>query len=217
MCPLRWHHRGGRALSTGVRLAASTHCRRYSSEPVPARCSPPGARFCRSDQVAKQPLRSFGRATFGASAAFFLATSIVNWEGHAGGYWETRRMRWALIDLVQAQDAQQAVSGSYSASWPKELRLPTNLVGPTISLTPDGWTASLRHRRLGRVCAIFIGSTSVPPAHVERRPACARGSISTRRVSLALAMLLSGLALGTTAWWSMVRRRTGAVSSRGHG
>jgi hypothetical protein len=47
-----------------------------------------------------------------------------------------------------------------------------NVLGP-ITLTSDGWTATMTHGRLpGVTCGIFIGSTPIPPATKEGLPTC---------------------------------------------
>src|SRR5207244_10783713 len=43
---------------------------------------------------------------------------------------------------------------------------------PTITLTGDGWTATLTNVSVGQTCAVFMGSTPARPAIREGAPAC---------------------------------------------
>ncbi|MGH7613871.1 MAG: type IV pilin protein [Gemmatimonadales bacterium] len=48
----------------------------------------------------------------------------------------------------------------------------TGNTGPAITLTRDGFTASMGNTNTTKTCAIFLGSTSLPPATEEGVPAC---------------------------------------------
>jgi type IV pilus assembly protein PilE len=50
---------------------------------------------------------------------------------------------------------------------------------PTITLTGDGWTATLTSVGAGQVCAVFMGSTPARPATKEGAPACEEIGSST--------------------------------------
>ena len=45
-------------------------------------------------------------------------------------------------------------------------------IGPSIALTPDGFTALLRNPNTTKTCAIFLGSTPLAPAINEGEPGC---------------------------------------------
>jgi prepilin-type N-terminal cleavage/methylation domain-containing protein len=78
-----------------------------------------------------------------------------------------------LRNLVTLQESWKLDSGSYTTSIPASLWSPsTGVTGPTITLTGDGWTATVGHVSTTRSCAVFMGSTSVPPATKEGVPAC---------------------------------------------
>ena len=53
-----------------------------------------------------------------------------------------------------------------------QYRVSTGNVGPAIALTLDGFTASIGSTNTSKTCAIFIGSTALPPATEEGVPAC---------------------------------------------
>lgn len=44
----------------------------------------------------------------------------------------------------------------------------------SLQLTADGWTARIGHAKTQTVCAIYVGSTPLPPATEEGSPACSR-------------------------------------------
>src|SRR5258708_27183855 len=46
------------------------------------------------------------------------------------------------------------------------------VVGPTIALTADGWTAWVSHTATPKTCAIYVGSTALAPATKEGATAC---------------------------------------------
>jgi prepilin-type N-terminal cleavage/methylation domain-containing protein len=78
-----------------------------------------------------------------------------------------------LRNLVTLQESWKLDSGTYATSIPASLWSPsTGVTGPTITLTGDGWTATVGHVSTTRTCAVFMGSTSVPPATKEGVPAC---------------------------------------------
>ena len=82
-------------------------------------------------------------------------------------------MKSDLRNLVTQQEARLADSGSYATSFPATLWSPsTGVTGPSISLTPTGWTARVGHTSTTRICAIFVGSTSLAPAIKEGVPTC---------------------------------------------
>jgi hypothetical protein len=50
---------------------------------------------------------------------------------------------------------------------------------PTITLTTDGWTASITSPSTPQRCAVFVGSTPLAPATTEGAPACGKASSTT--------------------------------------
>lgn len=82
-------------------------------------------------------------------------------------------MKSDLRNLVTQQEAWMADSGSYAASFPTTIWRPTTgVTGPTITLTGDGWTASVGHVSTTRTCAIYVGSTPLAPATKEGVATC---------------------------------------------
>ena len=78
-----------------------------------------------------------------------------------------------LRNLVTQQESWRIDSGGYATSFPASVWSPsTGVTGPSITLTGDGWTATVGHVSTTRTCAVFMGSTSVPPATKEGVPAC---------------------------------------------
>jgi prepilin-type N-terminal cleavage/methylation domain-containing protein len=82
-------------------------------------------------------------------------------------------MKSDLRNLLTQQEGRMADSGSYATSFPATIWSPsTGVTGPTITLTADGWTASVGHQSTARTCAIFVGSTSLAPASKEGVATC---------------------------------------------
>lgn len=82
-------------------------------------------------------------------------------------------MKSDLHSLETQEEVRKVDSGSYATLFPVAVWSPsTGVTGPTITLTADGWTASVGHVSSRRVCAIFVGSTSLPPATEEGVPTC---------------------------------------------
>ena len=50
---------------------------------------------------------------------------------------------------------------------------------PTITLTGDGWTATMSNATAGELCAVFMGSTPAKPATKEGAPACEKSRSTT--------------------------------------
>jgi len=50
---------------------------------------------------------------------------------------------------------------------------------PTITVTGDGWTATISNASAGQLCAVFMGSTPARPASKEGAPACEQSGSTT--------------------------------------
>lgn len=82
-------------------------------------------------------------------------------------------MKSDLRNLVTAEEAYFADSIKYTSNLGTAYRVTTGVVGPTITLTGDGWTASVSHTATTKTCAIFGGSTPLAPAVREGEARCA--------------------------------------------
>jgi prepilin-type N-terminal cleavage/methylation domain-containing protein len=82
-------------------------------------------------------------------------------------------MKSDLRNLLTAEEARKIDSGSYVTSFPATIWTPsTGVTGPSITLTGDGWTATVGHVSTSQTCAIFVGSTPLAPASQEGVPTC---------------------------------------------
>lgn len=82
-------------------------------------------------------------------------------------------MKSDLRNLLTVQEGWLADSGSYATSFPTTIwRTSTGVTGPTITLTANGWTASVGHMSTAKTCAIFVGTTALAPATKEGVPTC---------------------------------------------
>lgn len=102
-----------------------------------------------------------------------LATIVIPKFGSSKDKALVATMKSDLHTLLISEESRKVDSGTYATSLPPTLWSPsTGVTGPTITLTGDGWTASVGHVSSSRTCAIFVGSTSLPPAVEEGVPAC---------------------------------------------
>ena len=82
-------------------------------------------------------------------------------------------MRSDLRNLVIVEDQVRRDSGKYLTRVPTTLLVLTRGVQrPEVTLTPDGWTAEVSHEWTPRRCAVFVGSTPIAPATLQREPRC---------------------------------------------
>ena len=73
-----------------------------------------------------------------------------------------RRLARVRGPILARQSGRTRVS---SPSW--------RVVGPTITVRADGWTANVSHPTTTKICASYVGSTSLAPANKEGEPKCA--------------------------------------------
>ena len=81
-------------------------------------------------------------------------------------------MKTDLRNLVTAEEAYFTDSMKYTTNLGTRYRTTTGVLGPTITLTGDGWTAKVSHGTTSKICAVFTGSTSLAPAAKEGVPRC---------------------------------------------
>jgi len=89
-------------------------------------------------------------------------------------------MRSDLRNLVTVEESYFADSQKYSANLGAAFRVSAGNEMPTITTTPDGWSASMTSSNSAQICAVFVGSTPLPPATKEGSPACAKPDSTTR-------------------------------------
>ena len=82
-------------------------------------------------------------------------------------------MKADLRNLATQQESYSIDNNAYTTSLPATIyRTTTGVTGPTISLTANGWTASVGHTGTTKTCAIFGGTTPLAPAIDEGVPKC---------------------------------------------
>ena len=89
-------------------------------------------------------------------------------------------MRSDLRNLVTVEESYFADSQKYSANLGAAYRVSAGNEMPTITTTRDGWSASMTSSGSAQICAVFVGSTPLPPATKEGSPACAKRDSTTR-------------------------------------
>lgn len=81
-------------------------------------------------------------------------------------------MKVDLRNLMTFQEAYLYENSAYTSTVPPGYMTTSGVIGPTVTVTPDGWTAVVGHNIGTRTCAIFTGSTSQAPAIQEGVPRC---------------------------------------------
>ena len=149
-----------------------------------------------------------GRFAATVQTTLAIAVPLLGLSASLAGYYDSREgayggsMRSDLRSLLAAEQQFLADSGRYT----EELRgfgpsfgPSRGIIGPTVTLTSDGWTASIGYAGSPRTCAIFVGSTSLPPAVAAKEIACTRLPFPTAGVAAALGLIGLGLTVGTLA------------------
>jgi len=88
-------------------------------------------------------------------------------------------MKSDLRNLVTAEENYFAEHMKYTTDLGLDYHYSPGNRPPTITLTPDGWTASIDNPQTTDQCAVFIGSKALPPATHEGAPACDQGASTT--------------------------------------
>lgn len=109
------------------------------------------------------------------------------------------QMMSALYSLSVSQEAFKRESGSYSAAAPAEFTEMTGGMIHEIKLADGGWTATLISPVYKRTCAMFVGTTPVPPAVVSGEAVCRRHPFRATDHPLGLMALAVGAIIGMIA------------------
>src|SRR6266446_1279879 len=82
-------------------------------------------------------------------------------------------MKSDLRNLITAEEAYFADSVKYTSNLGTAYNVTSGVVGPTIAVTANGFTATVTHTTTTKTCAIYVGSTALAPANKEGEPKCA--------------------------------------------
>lgn len=89
-------------------------------------------------------------------------------------------MQSDLRNLVTIEESYLAEHQTYTTDLDSAYHVSGGNRPPVITLTAGGWTATIASDVSTQQCAVFVGSTAVPPATKEGVPACAEtGSSAT--------------------------------------
>jgi len=152
--------------------------------------------------------RVVARVASVTAAVLLFATGLLQWEGHAGGYWKELEVRRVLKAVVREQHAFRDSTGSFAAGIPGSVEVWPGVVDLHLRLTSDGFTASARHEELDGVCAVYVGSTPLPPATRPEWARCEPTGLREQDLVVPLLLAVGGLLLGT--WFE---RRTSSAPS----
>ena len=81
-------------------------------------------------------------------------------------------MKSDLRNLVTAEEAYFSDHVKYTSNLGAGFAVTHGNSMPHITLVGDGWTATNTNPNTRQGCAIFVGSTPIPPATIEGMPAC---------------------------------------------
>ena len=81
-------------------------------------------------------------------------------------------MKSDLRNLVTAEEAYFADSIKYTSNLGTMYSTTTGVIGPTITVTADAYTATVSHTTTTKTCAVYSGSTALAPANKEGSPKC---------------------------------------------
>lgn len=101
-----------------------------------------------------------------------LASMVIPKFSHTKEKALVAAMKSDLRNLVTAEEAYFADSIRYTTDLGAAFRMSPGVVGPTITLTADGWTATASHTSTTKTCAVYAGSTALAPATKEGEPRC---------------------------------------------
>jgi hypothetical protein len=151
-------------------------------------------------EEAPKKIRSEFALTALGSGALLTATCAVMvpmWDTKEAGF--RTQMISDLTALRRAQEEFRSRTGAYARVLPASDFEPLGNVGPPrISLTADGWTASVGHVQLPAItCVVYMGSTPLAPARNAGEPTCTNQPV-WRGVFVGLVLIAAG-ALMTAA------------------
>src|SRR5438876_8365692 len=81
-------------------------------------------------------------------------------------------MKSDLRNLITAEEAYFADSVKYTSNLGTAYNVTSGVVGPTIAVTANGFTATVSHTTTTKTCAVYVGTTSLAPANKEGEPKC---------------------------------------------
>jgi len=88
-------------------------------------------------------------------------------------------MKSDLRNLVTIEENYFAQNLKYASDLGTAYAVSAGNTMPTITLTGDGWTATMSSASTGQLCAVFMGSTPARPATKEGAPACEKSGGTT--------------------------------------
>ena len=88
-------------------------------------------------------------------------------------------MKSDLRNLVTLEESYFAQNLKYTTDLGAAYTVSAGNPMPVLTVTGDGWTATMSSASTGQVCAIFMGSTPVKPGTKEGTPACEKSGGTT--------------------------------------
>lgn len=154
--------------------------------------------------------RLSGATSFARTAliVFAVLTVLLPWnESKVRAY--VASMKSDLKNLVAAQAAFFSDSAKYTTTL-DTLYYATSrgVIGPSITLTPNGWQAMVSHEGTSQTCVIFVGSSALTPAVQEGAVACT----PAKRNLVVFAWLALGFVMAGMGIWIRAAPRATAAA-----
>jgi type IV pilus assembly protein PilA len=108
-----------------------------------------------------------------------LAAIAIPKLGNLKGRAQIAAMKSDLRNLVTLEENYFAQNLKYSADLGSAYTVTAGNAMPVITLTGDGWTATMTTPSAGQTCAVYMGSTPAAPAVKEGAPACTKSGSTT--------------------------------------
>ena len=107
--------------------------------------------------------------------AVIAIPKLTNLKGRA----QVAAMKSDLRNLVTLEENYFAQHLKYAADLGSAYNVSPGNATPIITLTGDGWTATMTSPSSGQLCAVFMGSTPIKPATKEGAPECVKSGSAT--------------------------------------
>jgi prepilin-type N-terminal cleavage/methylation domain-containing protein len=82
-------------------------------------------------------------------------------------------MKSDLRNLITAEEAYFSDNTAYTSALAAAVyTVSSGVTAPTVTVTADGFTASVGHNLTTKTCAVYVGTTALAPATKEGEPKC---------------------------------------------
>lgn len=149
-------------------------------------------------------------ATATATVLLFL-DGLLQWEGHAGGYWLASSAESTLDRVVSEQQYFRDSTGRFSPTIPATVAINPRVRNLRMTPTPVGFTVTAEHTQLDAFCSVSVDTTAAAVSRRREWARCRVTGIREEDLLLPVVLLGGGLLLGS---WADRRARQGQSFDR---